>query len=112
MENQDKITYWQQLFKEYDESELSLSEFCKKKQVKRPTYHYWRKRIIEANQERNDVIKSSPQEMAFVKVPDITTANHQVASLPIEWNELKFSITSAEEAILAATLIKELRSIC
>jgi len=112
MENQDKITYWKQLLKEHEESGLSLSEFCTKKQIKRPTYHYWRKRIIKSNQVSMDVVKSSSQEISFVKVPDITSEAHQPASLQIEWNELKFSISSAQEAILAAKLINELRSIC
>lgn len=112
MENQDKIAHWRLLFKEHEESRLSLTEFCAKKQVKRPTYHYWKKRLIESDQLRNVEVKSSPQEMAFVKVPDITSVDHQPTSLQIEWNELKFSISCAQEAILAAKLIKELRSIC
>lgn len=112
MENQEKIAYWKLLFKEHEESGLSLTEFCAKKQVKRPTYHYWKKRLLEADQLKNVELKTSPQEVAFVKVPDITSVDHQLASLQIEWNELKFSITSTKEAILAAKLIKELRSIC
>jgi len=111
MENQDKIAHWKLLFKEHEESGLSLTEFCAKKQVKRPTYHYWKKRLLEADQ-KNVEVKTSLQEMSFVKVPDITSVNHQLASLQIEWNELRFSITSTKEAVLAAKLIKELRSIC
>lgn len=75
MENQDKIAHWRLLFKEHEESGLSQTEFCAKKQVKRPTYHYWKKRLLEADQLRNVEVKSSPHEVAFVKVPDITSVN-------------------------------------
>ena len=112
MENQDKIAYWKLLFKEHEESGLSLSEFCTKKQVKRPTYHYWKKRFIELDQLRNEAENTSPQEIAFVKVPDTISNNHQEISLQLEWNEVKFTIATAKEAILAAKLIKELRSLC
>lgn len=112
MENQEKIAHWKLLFKEHEESGLSLTEFCAKKQVKRLTYHYWKKRLLESEQLKNVEVKTSPQEIAFVKVPDITSADHQPTSLQIDWNELKFSISSAQEAMLAAKLIKELRSIC
>lgn len=112
MENQDKIAHWKLLFKEHEESGLTLTEFCSKKQVKRPTYHYWKNRLIELEQLRNEAVKTSPQEIAFVKVPDTISINHQEISLQLEWNELKISITTAKEAILAAKLIKELRSIC
>lgn len=112
MEKQDKIAHWKLLFKEHEESRLSLNEFCTKKQIKRPTYHYWKNRLIELEQLRNEVVNTSPQEFTFVKVPDTISTSHQEITLHLEWNEVKLSITTEKEAVLAAKLIKELRSIC
>lgn len=112
MENQNKIAHWTLLLKEHEESRLSLTEFCAKKQIKRPTYHYWKNRLIQLEQLRNETVNTSSQEFTFVKVPDTISINHQEITLHIEWNEVKLSITTAKEAVLAAKLIKELRSIC
>lgn len=70
------------------------------------------KAFIRYRSIKNVEVKSSPQKMVFVKVTDITRINTQPTSLQIEWNELNFSINSAQEAVLTAKLIKELRSIC
>lgn len=112
MVDQEKLAHWKVLFKEHEESGLSLTEFCAKKQVKRPTYHYWKNRLKEADRPNSKDIKQLTQELAFVKVPHNIVANCSESSLQLEWYDLKLSIATTQEAILAARLIKELRSIC
>lgn len=112
MADQNKLAHWKVLFKEHEESGLSLTEFCERKQVKRPTYHYWKTRLKEADKPSSKTVKPFTQEVTFVKVPDTTTNCCKGLSLQLEWNELKLSISTTEEAILAAKLIKELRLIC
>lgn len=112
MADQKKLAHWKVLFKEHEESGLSLTEFCARKQVKRPTYHYWKTRLKEADKPSNKTWKSFTQEVTFVKVPDTTITSSKELSLQLEWNELKLSISTTEEIVLAAKLIKELRLIC
>lgn len=112
MADQEKLEHWKVLFKEHEESGLSLTEFCAKHQVKRPTYHYWKNRIQEADKPNSKAGKPFSQEIAFVKVTNNTVATSKEISLLLEWNDLKISVATTEEAVLAARLIKELRSIC
>lgn len=112
MADQEKLEHWKVLFKEHEESGLSLTEFCAKHQVKRPTYHYWKNLIKQADKPKSKSGKPFTQEIAFVKVPDNTVTTCKEISLQLEWHDLKLSIVTTEEAILAARLIKELQTIC
>ncbi|MEG1725879.1 MAG: hypothetical protein RR313_10845 [Anaerovoracaceae bacterium] len=112
MVDQEKLAHWKVLFKEHEESGLSLTAFCAIHQVKRPTYHYWKNRIKEADKPNIKARKPITQDIAFVKVPNNTVTNCKEISLQLEWHDLKLSVATTEEAILAARLIKELQSIC
>ena len=112
MIDQEKLALWKALFKEHEESGLSLTAFCERKQVKRPTYHYWKARLKEESKKNDPSVKPVAQTVAFVEVPDVTATRNKEISLQLEWKELKLSITSTEQATLAAWLIKEIQTLC
>lgn len=80
--------------------------------VKRPTYHYWKKKWKESTHSKNVQEEPLVKEMVFAKVLETPGIIKEETSLSLEWNELKVTISNPQEAVLAAILIKELRAIC
>jgi transposase-like protein len=45
LKHSKKSVFWQQVFKEFEESKLSVAEFCKQKELSLQSFYQWRRRF-------------------------------------------------------------------
>lgn len=107
-----KVDIWKQHFKDYKGSGLSTAAWCAAKGIKVGTFHYWRHKL---NALDNPVIDTS---VTFVEVPfpqDLDmedTKETNCNSITIHWNQCSISVTTLEQANLAAGFISQLQKLC
>jgi hypothetical protein len=86
-----KRTYWQSKIKEWEESKLSQSAFCKQQTINLSTFGYWRSVFLaDKNQEKNKfiplkMIKDHSENKNKEKIKIKLLTGH-IIYLPLEMN--------------------------
>jgi hypothetical protein len=112
MINKEKMQHWKQLIKEHEISDLSLTAWCEQNQIKRPTYHYWKQRIEKETLANTSLACTKPTVFAKLDKHTSDELIPQNTKLHFMWKDLHMDVSSKEEVVLAAELIKELQKIC
>lgn len=71
MENQQ--THWKKFITEWQKSEKTQKEYCRSKEVKVSTLHYWMKKIKESEH-----IKPVVQDLVRISVPASATGPREI----------------------------------
>ncbi len=105
-----KIELWKQRLEEHKESGLSISAWCVQQGLKAPTFHYWSRKLTED-------IDMNHDEVTFVELPtfdevDSINIPEDTVSIDVVWNQCNITITSIEQAKLAAGFIYQLQKLC
>lgn len=108
---QEKIEHWKKLIASQKASGLTIIAWCQKHNSTETAYHYWRRQINKYNAGSDD------SEILFAEVIAPQSNHAQVpissdTSLHLKWKDLSISITTEEEARLAAALLKPLLALC
>ena len=56
-----KETYWTEIFREQETSGLTQKDFCRQRQIKLSTFHYWKGRLKSPE---------TPAEKGFIEIHD------------------------------------------
>ncbi|MFI3214385.1 MAG: hypothetical protein R3Y24_13745 [Eubacteriales bacterium] len=104
-----KLEHWKQNLQEFNESELSLKKWCESKNIKMPTFQYWRKKLatIDSNESVDDVIFAEIPVSKFQMNESSTSV-----TLRIIYNRCEVVVTSLDEVELAAAFFSQLQKLC
>jgi hypothetical protein len=112
MINKEKMEHWKQIIEEHEKSGLSLTVWCEQNQIKRPTYHYWKQRIVKETIAKTSLENTNSKVFAKLDKHKSEALIPKNTKLHFMWKDLQIDISSKEEVFLAAELIKELQKIC
>ncbi len=104
-----KLEHWKQNLQEFNESELSLKDWCESKSIKMPTFQYWKKKLAAID------LNESGDEVIFAEVPvskfQMNESSSSIA-LRITYNQCEVVVSSLDEVELAATFFSQLQKLC
>jgi hypothetical protein len=86
---------------------MTIPEWCKKNQLSPYAYYYWRK-IIRAHKE--DLTVS--QMTVFAEIQQTEKVPVSSCGVLLTWKDVNIQISSKQEALLAAEVIRALQSSC
>lgn len=107
MFNKESYDLWKQRIHEQRTSGMKIREWCEKNQLSPHAYYYWRKLIST----HKNVLTDS-NTTAFVEVPKIEMDTTSSCGVLLTWKDVSIQISSKQEAILAAEVIRALQSSC
>ena len=105
---EDKLPIWEERIHACQNSDLTVTAWCRKHQISVATYYYWRKRV-SANDEM-----LSLKEPVFAELTNIRKAalSKEKETLLISFNQLQLAVSTPAQAELAAVLISRMQSVC
>lgn len=109
--DQTNLELWEKRMEDIKESGMSVKEWCHQNHFTIHAYHYWRKRI-KANRQENYLPAPLFAEVAAEVSKDISQNSNEMTGLLVSFKDLQISISSEEDAILAAVLISQLLGRC
>lgn len=107
MFNQESYNLWKQRIYEQKISALTIPEWCEKNQLSLHAYYYWRKVIRNHKVEPTVSLKTEFVEIQKTEKVPVTSCG-----VILTWNDVSIQISSKQEALLAAEVIRALQSLC
>lgn len=107
MFNQESYNLWKQRIYEQRISGMTIPEWCKTNELSPHAYYYWRK-IIRAHKEDPAITKIT----TFAEVEQAEKISPPSCEVLLTWKDVKIQISSKQEALLAAEVIRALQSSC
>ncbi|MDF2543338.1 MAG: hypothetical protein K0S47_3056 [Herbinix sp.] len=107
MFNKESYSLWKQRIYEQRISGMTIPEWCEKNQLSPHAYYYWRK-VIRTHEE--DPIVS--QITTFAEIQQTEKATVSSCGVVLTWKDVSIQISSKQEALLAAEVIRVLQSSC
>lgn len=106
--NQKSLELWKQRIADRKNSGLNVTDWCKKNNLTKHAYYYWRKHV-EADVQKTDA--SIPR---FVEIESAYIAPKKTlrSELRVICNDINLTISDSDTAKLAAEFISQLQSLC
>lgn len=114
MAQQVRLSHWDSIMRERNESGKSIRSWCRENDICEKTYYYWQRKLRQVACDQYEDLKSSHQSgFAKVMLPEISTGKppndaNQANQLQIEVSGIRIVADNTYPPEKLATLLKEL----